>query len=132
MKKEKIKNLCKMCDHKIYKDGEEIDVSSGGIMLRGGIKQIGIDHKDEKMSHRDLGDGGDSKIGNMKKEISESKKFKNLSHMMATKVLRQKDEQAELGKKAKMLDQSFIENDYHDICFIKPCDKKKIMQSCCQ
>ena len=131
MKKEKIKNLCKMCDHKIYKDGEEIDISSGGIMLRGGIKTIGNDHKDEKISHRDGGENDDKKISNITKDMTESKKFKNLSHMMATKVLRQKDEQAELGKKAKMLDQSFIDNDYHDICFIKPKDKKTIMQTCC-
>lgn len=72
------------------------------------------------------------KISNMSKGLTESKKFKNLSHMMATKVLRQKDEQAELGKKAKMLDQSFIDNDYHDICLIKPKDKKTIMQTCSQ
>ena len=47
MKKEKIKNLCKMCDHRIYKDGEHIDISSGGIMLRGGIKAIGLQHQGE-------------------------------------------------------------------------------------
>lgn len=38
MKKEKIKNLVKLCDIKIYKDGEQIDISSGGLMLRGGFK----------------------------------------------------------------------------------------------
>lgn len=42
MKKEKIIKLCKVCDHKIYKDGDIIDISSGGIMLRGGLKPEGM------------------------------------------------------------------------------------------
>lgn len=44
MKKEKAKHLCKMCDHQIYKNGAKIDISSGGIMLRGGYKTIGTAH----------------------------------------------------------------------------------------
>lgn len=45
MKKAKIKDLCKICELKIYKNGNIIDISSGGIMLRGGIKEIGGKHK---------------------------------------------------------------------------------------
>ena len=39
MNREKIKNLCLMCEHKIYQPGEEVDMKNGGIMLRGGLKQ---------------------------------------------------------------------------------------------
>ena len=97
MKKEKIKNLCKMCDHRIYKDGEQIDISSGGIMLRGGIKAIGVQHNGEDFDVvHEMNTGRDSKdtkfitMGMSKTDsaLSESKKFKNLSHIMATKVLR--------------------------------------------
>lgn len=45
MKKEKIKLLCKMCQHSLYKNGATVDVTSGGIMLAGGIRKIGAgDH----------------------------------------------------------------------------------------
>lgn len=46
MKKEKIKQLCKLCTLKIYKNGEKLEISSGGIMLRGGIKQPGVIHNE--------------------------------------------------------------------------------------
>ena len=97
MKKEKIKNLCKMCDHRIYKDGEQIDISTGGIMLRGGIKAIGAQHNGEDFdivhemnTNRDSKDTKFQTMGMSKTDsaLSESKKFKNLSHIMATKVLR--------------------------------------------
>ena len=97
MKKEKIKNLCKMCDHRIYKDGEQIDISSGGIMLRGGIKAIGAQHNGEDFDVvHEMNTGRDSKdtkfqtmvMSKTDSALSESKKFKNLSHIMATKVLR--------------------------------------------
>jgi hypothetical protein len=45
MKKERIKNLCTMCDTKIYANGESFDVSSGGVMLRGGFSKEGQLHK---------------------------------------------------------------------------------------
>lgn len=38
MNREKIKNLCLMCEHKIYKHGQEVDMRNGGILLRGGLK----------------------------------------------------------------------------------------------
>jgi hypothetical protein len=53
MKKEKIKQLCKLCTLKIYKNGEKLEISSGGIMLRGGIKQPGVIHN-EADQHKDL------------------------------------------------------------------------------
>lgn len=92
MKKEKIKTLCKVCDHKIYKDGEVIDISSGGIMLRGGLKPEGMqhNHNDEEadlVAELDA-KAPDMKMTKMDSALSESKKFKNLSHFMSTKVLR--------------------------------------------
>ena len=39
MNREKIKNLCLMCEHKIYQHGQEVDMRNGGILLRGGLKQ---------------------------------------------------------------------------------------------
>lgn len=91
MKKEKIKNLCKVCDHKIYKDGEIIDISSGGIMLRGGLKPEGMQHHHDEEA--DLVAELDARAPEMKmtkmdSALSESKNFKNMSHFMSTKVLR--------------------------------------------
>jgi hypothetical protein len=33
----KVKELCRMCDLKIYKNGEKVDLRDGGILIRGGL-----------------------------------------------------------------------------------------------
>jgi len=45
MNREKIKNLCLMCKHKMYQPGDEVDLRSGGILLRGGLKHKVKDRK---------------------------------------------------------------------------------------
>jgi len=33
----KVKDLCGLCDLKIYQNGEKIDVRDGGILIRGNL-----------------------------------------------------------------------------------------------
>ena len=42
MKYEKIKQLTSMCDHKIYWLGDAVDMKTGGILLRGGLKRKSV------------------------------------------------------------------------------------------
>ena len=38
MTKEKVKQLCRMCDVKIYRNGDKADVKDGAILIRGGLQ----------------------------------------------------------------------------------------------
>jgi len=56
---DKIKQLAKMSAVRIYQPGDHVDVSSGGIMLRGGLSKL--DKKEKK----------DQKIQSRKEKIEE-------------------------------------------------------------
>lgn len=86
-----------MCDHKIYKNGEKIDISSGGILLRGCIKTVGAvahNHLEDLASPITVwpevidGESVDVKLPSLKNQMSESKKFHNISQILQTKILR--------------------------------------------
>jgi hypothetical protein len=96
MKKEKIKNLCKMSNIHIYKNGDTIDTSCGGILLRGGIKPIGHIHEENEFGpefditsaeRRRMTAAPETKLPGLNKNLSESKKH-NLSYFMQTKILK--------------------------------------------
>ena len=40
LKEDKIKQLCKISDIKVYSTGEMVNLSTGGFVLRGGIVKV--------------------------------------------------------------------------------------------
>ncbi len=132
MKKERIKNLCTMCTTKIYTNGEKFDISSGGVMLRGGFqKEAANTHRHDLdilsiaagETPKKLSESQDMKILTLKKVDSVSKKKSNLSQIMQTKILEEKKFLDNLGKKAKNIlneSQIEIESEFHGIRFINP------------
>ena len=46
MSKEKVKQLARMCSVKIYKNGDNMDLAGGGILLRGALNfSLGVKKK---------------------------------------------------------------------------------------
>jgi len=90
---EKVKQVAKICEVKIYQPESIVDVSNGGCLMRGGLSKL---NKSEK------------KLTNRATLLEEEKLNKSillnkstLSAQMQTQVISKKKEIADLGAQAK-------------------------------
>uniref|UniRef100_A0A7S3CTS7 Cyclic nucleotide-binding domain-containing protein n=1 Tax=Strombidium rassoulzadegani TaxID=1082188 RepID=A0A7S3CTS7_9SPIT len=91
LRREKIQQVCKMCDFRIYKPGDVVDLATGGVILRGGVAPLNedVNEMEKKLNTVDR---------NAPVNVSHS-----VSYQASQKVIQKRNTLREMGEMAKKM-----------------------------
>lgn len=120
---DKVAAVANVSDTKLYQPGDHIDVSNGGILLRGGLSKI--DKVEKKLTKKAQLEETGGQITKSPSALNKS----TLSAQMQTKVIEKKKQIADLGAAAKNMGliQDADEGDLNGYQYIRPTEKQKSM-----